>query len=89
MEGDAHSALGTWTWTYSPTYFALAGPPARGQQPGLPGRRRPVHLRSSLVQWVSSVIPPTANTDTGEATVLRAARSPPSDSAGTMFPGLC
>lgn len=66
MEGDAHSALGTWTWTDSPTYFAVAGPPARGQQPGLAGRRRPVHLRSSHALWVSPVTPPTANTDTGE-----------------------
>lgn len=90
MEGDACSALGTWTWTYSPTYFAARQPTCQGPAAMiLAGRRRPVHLHSSHVQWASSVSPPTANTDAREATVLRAAQSPPADSAGTMFPGLC
>lgn len=90
MEGDACSALGTWTWTYSPTYFAARWPTCQGPAARiLAGRRRPVHLHSAHVQWVSSVSPPTANTDTREPTVLRAAQSPPADSAGAMFPGLC
>ena len=65
MEGDARSALGTWTWTYSPTYFAARWPTCQGPAARiLAGRRRPVHLHSSHVQRVFSVSPPTANTDT-------------------------
>ena len=45
MEGDACSALGTWTWTYSPTYFAARQPTCQGPAAMiLAGRRRPVPL---------------------------------------------
>lgn len=67
--GRCSLALGswTWTWTYSPTTLQLAGPPARGQQPGF--RLATGGLSTCTHHTCSgcfSVSPPTANTDTRE-----------------------
>lgn len=75
---------------HSTAYFAAPWLPRQELAAGiLAGHRGPVPLHSSHMQWASSAVPQKANTDASEAIVLRAARSPPSDPVGTMFPGLC